>query len=106
MPTNPNPKPKPKPKPKPATKTEPAPAAAESRADSGIDSLLPDQAPPVKRPPALVKPEEFMAPGQEYIAVALKAQLLLGANFNDPPRYSVPSYDRMRVSGSAHGSGA
>jgi cyanobactin biosynthesis protein (PatB/AcyB/McaB family) len=98
MPTNP----KPKPKPKPTAKSEPARAPARSPADdhdSRTQSLLPDQAPPVKRPQDLIKPEDFMAPGQEYIGVELKAKLLLGANFNDPPHYSVPSYDRMRVSG-------
>lgn len=62
-------------------------------------SLLPRQAPPVRRPD-LVEPHTTvdLVHGEADEIADVLIDLLLGANYNDPPAWSPPSYARMQVS--------
>jgi cyanobactin biosynthesis protein (PatB/AcyB/McaB family) len=115
MPTNPKPGPKRGPSAKPAAKAKPAGGAAKppagaaahaagaaaqaagAPARTGAQSLMPAQVAPVKRPPDLVRPEEFMDPttGTPHQQATVRALLSFDTNYNDPGVYDVPSYARM-----------
>ncbi|MEA2467705.1 MAG: hypothetical protein QOJ57_1831 [Thermoleophilaceae bacterium] len=62
--------------------------------------LSPPQARPVRRPD-LVVPETTVdvMHGTADEMVAIRIQLLNGANYNDPARFAFPAYNRMMVSG-------
>ncbi|MEA2139582.1 MAG: hypothetical protein QOG56_2732 [Solirubrobacteraceae bacterium] len=114
MPTNPKPGPKRQSSAKPAAKAKPVGGAAKSPgvaahaagaaaqatgapARTRSQSLMPAQVAPVKRPPDLVRPEEFMDPttGTPHQQATVRALLSFDTNYNDPGVYDVPSYARM-----------
>lgn len=61
-------------------------------------SRVPIQARPVKRPD-LIHPHETVdvVYGDAEDLVSIRVCLTHGANFNDPPKLRVPSYNRMKM---------
>lgn len=61
---------------------------------------LPKQAAPVKRPD-LISPHLAVdvLNGDLGDLVAIRMDLIHGANYNDPPYYNYPSYDQIKTSG-------
>jgi cyanobactin biosynthesis protein (PatB/AcyB/McaB family) len=61
--------------------------------------LLPPQAPPVRRPEP-VQPHDTIdvVRGTGDQLIARRIEIMHGANFNDPPAFELPVYDRMMVS--------
>lgn len=61
-------------------------------------ATMPPQAPPVRRP-ELVRPHHAVeiTHGTPEQLVRVRMALTHGANFNDPPAYTPPSYQRMRL---------
>jgi cyanobactin biosynthesis protein (PatB/AcyB/McaB family) len=62
--------------------------------------LAPRQAPPVRRPD-LVAPHTAvdLVHGDADEIGDILLDLLLGANYNDPQSWRMPSYDRLKLSG-------
>lgn len=67
-------------------------------------SLLPVQAPPVRRP-AIIEPHRVVEVEHGSAQQLLRVRLLLlhGANFNDPAPFAFASISRMLVSGGSWG---
>ena len=63
---------------------------------------MPIQAKPVRRPD-LIQPHVAVEVvyGDAEDLVSIRSRLMHGANFNDPPRLQMPSYERMKMSGPA-----
>ena len=61
---------------------------------------LPLQSPPVLRP-ELIHPHRTvdLVHGTAEELVALRVQLMHGANYNDPPALRMPSYGQMKLTG-------
>lgn len=59
---------------------------------------MPPQVPPVRRP-ELVHPHAGveMVHGTAEHLIRVRMRLTHGANFNDPPAFVAPTYERMRL---------